>query len=87
MPTTKDDIRIWLNRAKEKGADFLIVVCDTYDWSDYPAYVTEEGFAKRYKELDGENMQKVMEVYDLSLDWGSQLNERRAFHYPEGFTK
>jgi hypothetical protein len=85
MSTTKYDIRTWLNRAKEKDAEFLIVVCDTYDWSDYPVYVTAEQFAERYNELNGKNMQEIMEVYDLSLDWEMQLNERRAFHYPANF--
>lgn len=31
--------------------------------------------------FDGPNMQKVMEVYDLSMNKDTQLSEFRAFHY------
>lgn len=81
MATTQDQIRHWLEQGKVMGATHLIMVCDTFDWEDYPVFVSpQEDVRNKVKEY-GSNMQKVMEVYLLSRDWNSQLNEFRAFHF------
>jgi hypothetical protein len=81
MTATRDDIRGWLMQGKRDGATHVIIVCDTFDWEDYPVYVqpgvsVEEEIAK----YDNKNMQKVMEVYNLALLFGPQLSELRAWH-------
>jgi hypothetical protein len=35
-----------------------------------------------YRQYNGPNMQKVMEVYDLAMNKSEQLAERRAMHLP-----
>jgi hypothetical protein len=83
MAATKQDIRRWLTVDVPDKATHMAVVCDTYDWDDYPVYVMEgedphkrlEGYAK------GENMAKLMEVYNLSMDIEKQMAEHRAFNY------
>lgn len=82
MTTTRQDISDWFDDGKEQNADFMIVVCDTFDWEDYPVYCTNNNFEQKYKNCS-RNMQKVMEVYDLSLDKESQLSEYRANHPPK----
>ena len=42
LMTTKQDIRNWLNGSCE--ADFLIVVCDTFSYDDYPVFWLVGGF-------------------------------------------
>lgn len=82
MATTQADIRRWLNEGKSMGATYVIVVCDTFDWEDYPVYVaSNEDVRKKYTEYNGPNMQKVMEVYSLKKDIEAQLSEHRAFHF------
>jgi hypothetical protein len=82
MAATKTDIRRWLNEGREKQATHMLVVCDTFDYDDYPVYVsTDEDVQKAYRSRDGKNMQKVMEVYNLGLDLEMQLQEHRAFHF------
>ena len=78
---------MWFDKGITQKQDFMIVVCDTYDWTDYPVFCTTEEFDEKHAEFDGKNMQKIMEVYDLSVDKESQINEFRAFHYPIGFRK
>jgi len=86
MAATKDDIRRWVENSKSQNYDYVIIVCDQYDWSDFPVPVMEKDFEEAYKANTGQhNACKIMEVYDLKLDIESQLNERRAFHYPAGF--
>lgn len=61
----------------------MAVVCDTFDWDDYPVYVMEgeDPHAKLLTYEKGENMASLMEVYNLSMDIEKQMNEHRAFHY------
>jgi hypothetical protein len=82
MGTSKEEIRDWLEKGKERGASHVIVVCDSFDHEDYPVYV-EKGQNVRdvEKQYNGPNMQRVMEVYSLKLDIEKQLSEHRSFHY------
>lgn len=83
MGTTKEDLKKWFDRGKANGKAFMIVACDTYDWEDYPIYCADADEARRqYRDHDGKNMQKVMEVYDLNMDRDAQLDEHRANHLP-----
>lgn len=80
--TTKEEIKIWLERGKAKGATHVISVCDTFDYEDYPVFVMPNENAKdKAYEYSAKSMQRINEVYDLSLDIEAQLNEKRAFHY------
>lgn len=82
MPTTQDDIRNWLKRAP-KGATHMLVVCDTFDYSDYPKFVMPgEDVRKIADANNGPNMTKLMEVYNLSIDLEKQVaGGKRAFNY------
>jgi hypothetical protein len=80
--TTQDDIRGWLQRGKDKGATHVLVVCDTFDWSDYPVFVMPgENLREKADKNNGPNMTKLMEVYKLDMDWNEQLNQVRSFNY------
>jgi hypothetical protein len=84
MGTTREDIREWLAAGKAEGASHVIVVCDDFSYEDYPVYVKlGQDVRKVFEEYNGKEMQRVMEVYALHLDWEVQLNERRAFHFEE----
>lgn len=82
MGTPKDTIRKWIAEGKDQGATHTIIACDTYDWVDFPVHVMPgEDVNHKYREYNGPNMQKVMEVYAHHLDHEAQLNEFRAFHF------
>lgn len=84
MRTSKQEIRTWLEEAKAAGATHMLVVDDTFDHEDYPVNVPKDKdpheVVKKYSNM---SMQKVMEVYDLSMDIEQQLSEFRAFHLPK----
>ena len=84
MAATKQDISGWFDNGKSKGASHLLVVCDTFDYDDYPIYVENPvDFWVKYRLYDkATNMSKVMEVYDLNLAKDVQLNERRVWNVP-----
>lgn len=82
MVTTTDEIRNWLKRGKEEGATHVIVVCDTFDNDCYPVMVMPgKDVRKKAKEYDDVNMQKIMEVYDLSKDIEEQIREKWSLNY------
>ena len=81
MATTQKEIREWLEGGKLEKATHMLVVCDTYDYDDYPVYVKPGQDPKAiYAHYHGPNMQKVMEVYSYNYDLEGQLGEFRACH-------
>lgn len=81
MAATKQDILEWLRRGKESGATHVIVVCDTWDYEDYPVYINPgESVSEKLSYYQHADMQRVMEVYNLSMDIESQLAEGCAWH-------
>ena len=79
--TTKNEIKNWFQQGVDTKATHMIIVCDTFDYEDYPVYVKQdEKVSEVLPKYDRSNMQKIMEVYDLSLDMKMQLEESRAYH-------
>lgn len=87
MATSKEDISGWFDAGKKKKAGFMIIVCDTFDYGDYPVYADREDFKEKYTEHDGKNMQRIMEVYNLSLNKDLQMKQKRVFHFPKGWSQ
>lgn len=82
MAASRQDIIDWFAEGVASDCTHMIVVCDTFDYDDYPVFVfANEDVHKVYEKYNGNNMQKVMEVYDLSMDRDPQLAEFRAFNF------
>jgi hypothetical protein len=80
MGTTKEDIREWFREAKKHKATHLLVVCDTFEYTDYPIEVLEgEKIEKVIKDFS-KNMQKVIEVYNIKIDMEKQLSQDRVWN-------
>lgn len=78
--TTKAQIASWFDRGVAEGASHMLVLCDTFDYDDYPVYVnTVEEARERYNKPG--DMQRVMEVYNLSMDKDAQLDKGRVFNF------
>jgi len=59
----------------------MLVVCDEFDHEDYPVYVEKgEDALTIVKEYNKRSMQRVIEVYNFSLDIDMQLNQGRAYN-------
>jgi len=81
MATTKQDIKEWLLRGKKEGATHVIVVCDTFEYDDYPVMVMpKDNIVEKIEEYNGKNMQRIMEVYNLSMDLEKQLDSGRSYN-------
>ena len=82
MIATKKMIKEWLEKGKKEGATHVIIVCDTFDNDDYPVIVKHsEDSIEVAEKYDSKNMTKIMEVYNLNMDWEEQLNSKYVFNY------
>ena len=81
MAATKADLRAWFQHGlrMEPKPTRMVIVCDTFDWEDYPVYVVNHELVRLTLSEPGD-MKKVMEVYDLTMDMESQMAEHRAWH-------
>lgn len=81
--TTQSKIAAWFDDGVKQGKTYMVVVVDTFDWEDYPVYAADEADCQKQFDLhNGQNMQRVMEVYDLQKDKATQLAEKQAWHLP-----
>ena len=84
--TTGTEISGWFDWGVNNKQRYMLVYCDTFDYSDYPVYAKDvDEFWKVYEDPQHsmDNMQELMEVYDLLMDRDCQLDERRVWHFPE----
>ena len=66
MATSRQQVKEWYDEGKKEGHKFMTVICDTFDWSDFPSYGSSPKSA-------GE-MEKIMEVFDLSKPFPPNLS-------------
>lgn len=82
--TDRNVISSWFSEGKRNGATHMLVVCDTFDHEDYPVYCASNKEAReKYNYYDGNNMQRVIEVYDLRQPKAEQISETRTFRLPK----
>lgn len=76
--TTAAELKGWFDQGVTQGSKWMIILVDTWDYDNYPVYFTDP--VELYKRYDNAgNMQRVMEVYDLSLPFQA---EGRCFQLP-----
>ena len=80
MAATREDVNDWIKTAKERGCKYIISVCDTFDWDDYPVYCKDEnGLIMQYDLYDGVNMQKINEIIRIDED-GSIVENLKIYN-------
>lgn len=81
MAASRQDISDWFELGVKESKTHMLVVCDMFDYEDYPVYVSDgESAEDKANEYQHKSMQKVMEVYDLRMDKTEQMKEFRAWH-------
>lgn len=87
MTATRQEIEIWVRSAKRAGDRYVIVACDSYDFTDYPIFIKEVSeLNSRLAEINRTTFGSVHEVYDLSMDIDEQLNSHRGWNDPKDRT-
>lgn len=69
MVASRTDVDRWIATAKEEGNKFIISVCDTFDYDDYPMYAKDEKeLEKKKEEVRNASMQRINEVITINED-------------------
>lgn len=86
--TTSEQIEQWFKTGVSHGMTHMIVVCDSFEHEDYPAYaVSDDHCLMQYKRYQSLPMQRVMEVYDLRKPIMSQFKSaNRCWELPKTAT-
>jgi len=75
MAATGKDVDFWIKMAKKDKMKYIISVCDTFDYSDYPVYCKDDKeLKKKEKQYRNENMQRINEI--ITIDYGT--NNKRS---------
>lgn len=73
--STLEERMQWFDAGIEMGATHLVVVSDTFDWTDFPFYVMPgEDVREKVAAKGKEGMNKIMEVFHLGSDKMTQFN-------------
>jgi len=82
MSASKQDIRRWLKEAKgKKNCTHLIVALDTFDYENYPVFVFKrDNISECVETIQGEDMQSVNEVYNMSMNIEEQLSAAHVWN-------
>lgn len=75
---TLADISFWFDRAVALKYEYLVIKCDTFDYTHYPVMCKTYEIAQAIVRNPGD-MQRIMEVYNLSEPKEPQLCERRTW--------
>lgn len=69
MAATRKDVDEWIHQAKKQKCSYIISVCDTYDWDDYPVYCKDrEEVVEESANYNRVNMQKINEIIRINDD-------------------
>ena len=61
---TEKDKENWIKEGLEKQAEYLLIVCDTFSYEDYPVFATVEDIGEKTVECTTD-MQMIHEAVDL----------------------
>ena len=78
----KEEIKQIIMSGNTLEYSHCIIVCDTFEYEDYPVYVKHGEDIYEYIKYynDCNRMSKIMEIYNYNLDLDEQLKEIRAYH-------
>lgn len=86
MMATKIALEDWFDRGVSQNKRWMVVICDTFDYGDFPCYYSDDEriqcVDRIKKARNGENMSKLMEVYDLKIGKERQLIAELTFNEP-----
>ena len=67
MAATRKEVNEWIKLAKENGIKYIISVCDTFDFDDYPVYCKNTKELKRKLiNFNDVNMQRINEIIQIN---------------------
>jgi len=75
LATRKEIREDWFERGVEEKQDYLLVICDTSNYEDYPVFCKEEDLDDMTKYYENASMQEKLAVYNLKLNREKQFKD------------
>ena len=67
MAATRKEVNEWIENAKNNNIKYIISVCDTFDWDDYPVYCKNlKELKSKYPAFNKVNMQRINEIIRIN---------------------
>lgn len=85
--TSSQEITRWYDEGVQDHMDWMMIVCDTFDYDFYPRYTTNDNFQERLDEIATDGSSYVKECYDLSCDREEQLKAKHTMRMPTDKTE
>lgn len=64
---TREETSLWLQDGKEIGATHMLVICDHFDYSDFPDYVYHgQDLQKKIDDWNAQELFMVTEVFHIN---------------------
>lgn len=77
MRESHETVQAWCREKFAGGSVFMLVVCDTFDYEQYPVGLTAEDFWEQYRQHNGHNMQRIEGVFVLASTGGTPIGPDR----------
>jgi hypothetical protein len=80
--TTREELSQWLDEMySNKEYTHMIVFCDTFDYEDYPVFVSKDEDLHGTIKAHESDFNRVMEVYSAKHPKSEQLMQRRVLNF------
>jgi len=81
----REQLEEWYNEGKAENYDYMLIVCDTWDYGLYPIYCNYDNWDKNRCKYE-KDMQTVKESYSLTISLEDQITPRRVWNTPHNAT-
>lgn len=69
MAATRERVNLWIEAAKATKSKYIISVCDTFNYEDYPVFCKDKvDLIEKHKRYDDNNVQYVDEIIRINDD-------------------
>ncbi len=65
MSTIQEDTKRWIKEGKKQKAAYLLIVCDRFNYENYPVYVKKNESLEEKKNQYSIHMQSIDDIIDL----------------------
>jgi hypothetical protein len=80
MQVSREDIKVWFDSGVADGNTHMMVMSDDFSFEYYPIYIKPDQIPEEvFEKNNQQNMQRVIEIYDLRQDFEQQVNQHRCW--------
>ena len=67
LRTPEQELQRWIKGAEEAGATYMLVVCDTFDYDEYPTHVYPGDSLHEVQKKYKDSVEEIIAITDVEL--------------------